>query len=162
MSHWLYLWRSFFQKQLLEDAEKSLNDLQLLTASTKATVIVGMPLRCESRLLNAAVVLQQGKYLGIVPKTFLPNYNEFYEKRWFTSAMDIPSTNIFIRRQEIPLGTDLLFSDGNFTFGIEICEDVWSPLPPSTQLCLQGAEIIFNLSASNELVEKHAYRLQLI
>ncbi|HOK36503.1 MAG TPA: NAD(+) synthase [Paludibacteraceae bacterium] len=152
----------FFQKQLLEDAEKSLNDLQLLTASTKAIVIVGMPLRCESRLLNAAVVLQQGKILGIVPKTFLPNYNEFYEKRWFTSAMDIPSTNIFIRGQEIPLGTDLLFSDGNFTFGIEICEDVWSPLPPSTQLCLQGAEIIFNLSASNELVEKHAYRLQLI
>ncbi|HOV84315.1 MAG TPA: NAD(+) synthase [Paludibacteraceae bacterium] len=152
----------FFQTQLLEDAEKSLNDLQLLTASTKATIIVGMPLRCENRLLNAAVVLQQGKILGIVPKTFLPNYNEFYEKRWFTSAMDISSTTIFIRGQEIPLGTNLLFSDGNFTFGIEICEDLWSPLPPSTQLCLQGAEIIFNLSASNELVEKQAYRLQLI
>jgi len=152
----------FQQQQLLNNALKALNELQLLTFSTTSVIIVGMPVRVQAHLFNTAVVLQGGHILGIVPKTHLPNNNEFYEKRWFTSGTLADSQTIIISGEEVPFGTDLLFSDGKFTFGIEICEDLWVPIPPSSQQALHGAEIIFNLSATNELIGKHQYLRQLI
>jgi len=152
----------FQQQQLLNDAQKALNELQLLTFKTTSVIIVGMPVRVQAHLFNTAVVLQGGHILGIVPKTHLPNNNEFYEKRWFTSGSLADSQNIILSGEEVPFGTDLLFSDGKFTFGIEICEDLWVPIPPSSQQALHGAEIIFNLSATNELIGKHQYLRQLI
>src|ERR1035437_4565203 len=110
----------FFQQQLLVNAEKALNELQMLTFSTTAAIIVGMPIRVQSQLFNAAVVLQGGHILGVVPKTHLPNNNEFYEKRWFTSGALADVKTISLSGEQIPFGTDLLFSDGKFTFGIEI------------------------------------------
>lgn len=152
----------FFQQQLLSDAVKALNELQLLTFSTTAVIIVGMPVRIQSQLFNTAVVLQGGHILGVVPKTHLPNNNEFYEKRWFASATDTTIQHIFLSGEEVPFGTNLLFSDGKFSFGIELCEDLWVPIPPSSQHALHGADIIFNLSATNELIGKHLYLRQLI
>jgi len=152
----------FQQQQLLDDAQKALNELQLLTFATSSVIIVGMPVRVQSHLFNTAVVLQGGHVLGVVPKTHLPNNNEFYEKRWFTSGALADSQTITISGEEVPFGTDILFSDGKFTFGVEICEDLWVPIPPSSQQALHGAEIIFNLSATNELIGKHQYLRQLI
>ena len=152
----------FQQQQLLLDAQKALNELQLLTFSTTAVIIAGMPVRVQSNLYNTAVVLQGGHILGVVPKTHLPNNNEFYEKRWFTSGGLVDSPTISFAGEQVPFGTDLLFTDGKFTFGIEICEDLWVPIPPSSQQALHGAEIIFNLSATNELIGKHQYLRQLI
>ena len=152
----------FQQQQILLNAQKALNELQMLTFSNTAVIIVGMPVRVQSQLFNAAIVLQGGHILGVVPKTHLPNNNEFYEKRWFTSGTQADSQTITISGEQVPFGTDLLFSDGKFTFGIEICEDLWVPIPPSSQQSLHGAEIIFNLSATNELIGKHQYLRQLI
>ena len=152
----------FQQQQLLSNAYKALNELQMLTFSTTSVVIAGMPVRVESQLFNTAVVLQGGHILGVVPKTHLPNNNEFYEKRWFTSGVQADAKSIFLSGEQVPFGTDLLFTDGKFTFGIEICEDLWVPIPPSSQQALHGAEIIFNLSATNELIGKHQYLRQLI
>ena len=152
----------FFQQQLLTNAEKALNELQLLTFSTTAVIIVGMPVRVQNQLFNTAVVLQGGHILGVVPKTHLPNNNEFYEKRWFSPATATDVQRISLSSEEVPFGTDLLFSDGKFSFGIELCEDLWVPIPPSSQHTLHGADIIFNLSATNELIGKHQYLRQLI
>ena len=152
----------FFQQQLLTNAEKALNELQLLTFSTTAVIIVGMPVRVQNQLFNTAVVLQGGHILGVVPKTHLPNNNEFYEKRWFSPATATDVQRISLSGEEVPFGTDLLFSDGKFSFGIELCEDLWVPIPPSSQHTLHGADIIFNLSATNELIGKHQYLRQLI
>jgi len=152
----------FQQQQLLNDAQKALNELQLLTFTTTSVIIVGMPVRVQAHLFNTAVVLQGGHIMGIVPKIHLPNNNEFYEKRWFTSGTMADAQTISISGEEVPFGTDLLFTDGQFTFGIEICEDLWVPIPPSSQQALHGAEIIFNLSATNELIGKHQYLRQLI
>ena len=152
----------FFQQQLLDDAEKALDELQMLTFSTTAVVIVGMPVRVQNQLFNTAVVLQGGHILGIVPKTHLPNNNEFYEKRWFSPSSATEVQTVILSEQEIPFGTNLLFSDGKFSFGIELCEDLWVPIPPSSQHSIHGAEVIFNLSATNELIGKHQYLRQLI
>lgn len=152
----------FFQQQLLYDAEIALHELQLQTYNTKVVLIVGMPVRVQNQLFNVAVALQSGKILGVVPKTNLPNNNEFYEKRWFASANATDVKEITLADETIPFGTDILFSNNQFSFGIEICEDLWVPIPPSSQLALQGAEIIFNLSATNELIGKHTYLRQLI
>jgi len=152
----------FFQQQLLADAEKALNELQLLTFSTTAVIVVGMPVRVQSQLFNTAVVLQGGHVLGVVPKTHLPNNNEFYEKRWFSSATTTDIQSIYLSGAEVPFGTNLLFSDGKFSFSIELCEDLWVPIPPSSQHALHGADIIFNLSATNELIGKHNYLRQLV
>lgn len=124
--------------------------------------ILGMPVPLNGVLLNAAVAIQKGKILGIVPKTYLPNYKEFYEKRWFASACDVPDTAARLCGQVVPMGRNLLFETADTTFGIEICEDLWAPVPPSSSLALQGAEIIFNLSADNEGIGKHAYLRSLI
>jgi NAD+ synthase (glutamine-hydrolysing) len=152
----------FFQARLLADAAKALNDVALRSATALPAAIVGLPVRLGGKLFNAAAVIQCGRVLGLVPKINLPNNNEFYEKRWFASGALCQEKEIPLNGQNVPFGTDLLFSDGAFTFGIEVCEDLWSPIPPSTYLALRGAEVIFNLSASNELVGKHAYRRQLV
>jgi NAD+ synthase (glutamine-hydrolysing) len=152
----------FFQQQLLADAEKALDELKLLSFSTTATIIAGMPLRLQNQLFNTAVVLQGGHILGVVPKTHLPNNNEFYEKRWFSPATATTIQSVTISGEEVPFGTNILFSDGKFSFGIELCEDLWVPIPPSSQHAIHGADIIFNLSATNELIGKHQYLRQLI
>jgi NAD+ synthase (glutamine-hydrolysing) len=152
----------FLQQQLLSDALQELHNLQLQTYNTHGVLIVGMPLRIANQLFNVAVVMQSGKLLGVVPKTNLPNNNEFYEKRWFASALATNIAEIKIADEVVPFGTDILFSDGNFSFAIELCEDLWVPIPPSSQYVLQGAQLIFNLSATNELIGKHAYLRQLI
>lgn len=152
----------FFQEKLLLDAEKYLAELQLASFATTAVAIVGMPVRLQNQLFNVAVVLQGGHILGVVPKTNLPNNNEFYEKRWFASAKSTDATTIKIGGEEVPFGTDILFTDRKFSFAIELCEDLWVPIPPSSQHAIHGADVIFNLSATNELIAKHNYLRQLI
>ncbi|HQB27528.1 MAG TPA: NAD(+) synthase [Paludibacter sp.] len=152
----------FFQQQLLTDAENTLRDLLLKTYSLNIIAIVGMPLRVQSRLYNVAVVIQSGKVLGIVPKSYLPNNNEFSECRWFASGMSDEVKTLNFNETEVPFGTNLLFNYQDSLFGVEICKDLCVPIPPSTQHCMHGADMIFNLSASNELVGKHPYRRKLV
>lgn len=121
-----------------------------------------MPVVVNSTVINAAVVIQKGKILGVVPKTYLPNYKEFYEQRWFTSALQVSENSVRLCGQIVPMGNNLLFETAETTFGIEICEDLWATVPPSSSLALQGAEIIFNLSADDEGIGKHNYLCSLI
>ena len=152
----------FAQQTLLDGAEAALLQLVSNTADLDILTIVGVPLRTENRLINAAVVFQKGAIRGVVPKTYLPNYKEFQEQRWFTSATELRESTISIGKEEYPMGSHLLFRSGRLTAGIEICEDLWVPVPPSSLLAMEGANIIFNLSASNELIGKHAYLRSLI
>ena len=152
----------FAQQTLLNGAEAALLQLVCNTADLDILTIVGVPLRTENRLINAAVVFQKGAIRGVVPKTYLPNYKEFQEQRWFTSATELRESTISIGKEEYPMGSHLLFRSGRLTAGIEICEDLWVPVPPSSLLTMEGANIIFNLSASNELIGKHAYLRSLI
>jgi NAD+ synthase (glutamine-hydrolysing) len=128
--------------------------------------VVGMPLAVDDKLYNCAAVFQQGRILGIVPKSFLPNYKEFYEARWFTSGTHARNQTLTLLGQDVPFGTDLLF-DGSETLpglvvGVEICEDLWVPVPPSAGQALAGATLLLNLSASNEVIGKSGYRRQLV
>ena len=152
----------FAQQLLLEEAEAGLMRILSSTRQTSIVAIVGLPVPVAGALLNTAVVIQRGHVLGVVPKTYLPNYKEFYEMRWFTSGRDVDVPSVRLCGQTVPLGCDLLFDAAGTTFGIELCEDVWAPAPPSERLALQGAEIIFNLSADNECVGKHAYLRSLL
>lgn len=152
----------FAQQLLLEEAELGLMQVLNTTRQLDIISIVGMPVVCEGQLLNAAVVIQKGRVLGVVPKTYLPNYKEFYEMRWFVSASDVSARTVRLCGQVVPMGNNLLFETSDTTFGIEICEDVWAAVPPSSSLALQGAEIIFNLSADNEAIGKHAYLRSLL
>ena len=155
----------FEQDILLEYAEKALNKIMDYTNNLDIICIIGMPIKAENQLFNTAVVIQKGRILGIVPKTFIPNYSEFYEKRWFTSSKSANKKEIEILGQKVPFGIDLLFKDkanNEICFGIEICEDVWAVEPPSNKLALLGANIIFNLSASNEVIGKKEYRRELV
>ncbi len=152
----------FAQQLLIEEAEMGLIQIVNNTRQLDIISIVGMPVALNGSLLNSAVVIQKGKVLGVVPKTYLPNYKEFYEKRWFTSACDVTETSVRLCGQVVPLGKNLLFETSDTTFGIEICEDLWAPVPPSSTLVLQGAEIVFNLSADTESIGKHAYLRSLI
>jgi len=152
----------FGQQLLLEKCEESLFKLLDFTRSLQIIAIVGMPVMVDSLLMNCAVVVQGGKILGVVPKTYLPNYQEFYEKRWFSPATATLNTQIHLCAQQVTMGRNLLFHTQSTTFGIEICEDLWSPIPPSCNLALKGAEIIFNLSATNEVIGKNQYLLSLI
>ena len=152
----------FAQQTLLNGAEAALLQLVSNTADLDILTIVGVPLRTENRLINAAVVFQKGAIRGVVPKTYLPNYKEFQEQRWFTSATELRESTISIGKEEYTMGSHLLFRSGRLTAGIEICEDLWVPVPPSSLLTMEGANIIFNLSASNELIGKHAYLRSLI
>ena len=152
----------FAQQTLLDGAEAALLQLVSNTADLNILTIVGVPLRAGNQLINAAVVFQKGVIRGVVPKTYLPNYKEFQEQRWFTSATELRTSTISIGEEEYPMGSHLLFRSGRLTIGIEICEDLWVPVPPSSLLAMEGANIIFNLSASNELIGKHTYLRSLI
>lgn len=154
----------FHNETLLNAAENAVSRIAEKTASFHSVFIVGVPVRRQNRLFNAAVVIQRGKLCGIVPKTNLPNYREFYEKRYFSSGYGIRNAAVdFAGQTEIPFGTDLIFRSGSeLVFGIEICEDMWSTVPPSSYLALNGAALILNPSASNELVGKADYRRELV
>lgn len=152
----------FSQQTLLNNAEKALLELVTNTSSLSVVAIVGVPLRIEDRLVNTAVAFQYGRILGVVPKTYIPNYKEFQEQRWFTSGNEIAGKEIHIGGNYYPFGKRIVFKSGQIRAGIEICEDLWVPVPPSSELCMAGANLIFNLSASNELIGKHHYRQSLI
>ena len=154
----------FRQSLLLERAEESLLKLLDFTRNLDIISIVGLPVAVGDVLLNCAAVLQRGSLLGLVPKTYLPNYSEFYEKRWFASAHDIRPTEVHYAGGSVmvtPQPTLFRTCDG-VLFGVEICEDVWAPVPPSSNLALAGADVVFNLSASDELIGKHAYLTDLL
>lgn len=156
----------FFTQQLQQNALAALEDVCAYTREKPIVVLIGAPLQVDNNLFNCAFVMTDGEVLGVVPKINLPNTGEFYEKRWFTSGRSwqrsADAETIELWSGDVPFGTDLLFTTRHYCFGIEICEDLWSPLPPSTQLAIQGAELIFNLSSSNCLVGKNAYRRQMI
>lgn len=152
----------FGQQLLLDEAEQSLMQLMDETKDLNIISIVGLPLPLNGVLINAAVAIQQGEILGVVPKTYLPNYKEFYEQRWFTSGSQIIENNISLCNTTVPVSNRLLFETPQATFGIEICEDVWATIPPSSELSLLGADIIFNLSATDEVIGKHSYLCSLL
>ncbi len=155
----------FLNDHLLDEALNGLIELKKHTKKTKGVFIVGVPLRCDNQLFNCAAVLEDGHILGIVPKTYIPNYGEFYEKRWFSEDAKRLSNEIIIDGESIPFKTNILFQekgDARRTFGIEICEDLWCVYPPSNDLTIRGAKMIFNLSASNEIIGKNEYRKSLI
>lgn len=154
----------FLQQLLVEQAEVAV--MQLLDFSRKLDIIciVGAPVNISGSLYNCAVVIQHGIILGIIPKTYLPNYGEFYEKRWFTSSKNLKPTDIRYAGNSVSItpGPTLFRTSDNALFGVEICEDVWAAEPCSNKLALAGADIIFNLSASDELIGKHIYLMNLL
>lgn len=155
----------FHQDILLKEALKQLENILENTKITDLIAIIGMPVSLNNQLFNCAVVIQSGKILGVVPKTFIPNYSEFYEERWFASGNKALVDNINICGHIVPFGVDLLFENrqnSELCFGIEICEDLWVPIPPSSYQCTNGATLVFNPSASNELIGKHEYRKELV
>ena len=155
-----YTCQDLFRQQLLvTKAEEALLMLLNFTRKLDVISIVGVPVQIGSMLFNCAVVVQRGCILGVVPKTYLPNYNEFYEKRWFASATDLQAQDIYLAGSPVRVTPEpqLFLTCDGVRFGIEICEDVWAPLPPSNGLAMAGADIIFNLSASDELIGKHDY-----
>lgn len=154
----------FRQNLLLETTESAMLMLLDFTRQLNIISIVGLPIAVGDLLLNCAAIIQKGQILGIVAKEYLPNYNEFYEKRWFASVQDLRTTELRFAGNQINLSfTPQIFvtCDG-VRFGVEICEDVWAPTPPSNHLALAGADIIFNLSASDELIGKHDYLCKLL
>lgn len=154
----------FRQSLLLEQVEASMLMLLDFTRNLDIISIVGLPVVVGDMLLNCAAVIQKGDLLGLIPKTYLPNYSEFYEKRWFASSQDLQPTEIrFAGNKILVTSQPTLFKtcDG-VLFGIEICEDVWAPAPPSNRLALAGADMTFNLSASDELIGKHKYLKSLL
>ncbi|WP_310937043.1 NAD(+) synthase [Clostridium sp. SHJSY1] len=153
----------FLQSTLLNKSMDGISELLEKTKNLDILIAVGAPLLHKNTLYNAAYILFKGKILGIVPKSYIPNYSEFYEKRWFTEGIGITNKIIDLPFQkDIDFGTNLIFSCKDFNFGVEICEDLWVTIPPSSYLALMGANIIGNLSASNELVSKMDYRRDLI
>ncbi len=155
----------FHQKALLDACEAALDQVARATAELDIAVIVGAPLRVAHQLYNCAVVIAGGRILGVVPKSFLPNYSEFYEARQFSAADCAVATEICLLDQTVPFGPELLFQMEKlplFQFHVEICEDVWVPIPPSSFAALAGATVLVNLSASNIVVGKSAYRHQLV
>ena len=153
----------FLQDTLLRSSNKGLKKILSETKNKDILIAVGAPLLDNTTLYNAAFILFKGKVLGVVPKSYIPNYSEFYEKRWFTEGVNIKNRTIDLDFEEnVPFGCDLIFSCGTYKFGFEICEDLWVTIPPSSNLSLMGANIIGNLSASNELVSKADYRRSLI
>ena len=161
-----YTLADLFQNQLL--LKKSLDGLNSIKKSSleiNGVILVGLPFSCEGKIFNTAAVIQKGKILGLVPKTYIPGYKEFYEERWFASARDLIGKEVNIFNTNVPIGTDILFQDKQnpeVILGVEICEDLWGPVPPSSLQVLSGANIIANLSASNELVGKADYRRSLV
>lgn len=152
----------FHQQTLLREAEKSLDYLLKVSEQLSLISLVGIPLRIKNELYNVAVIFSRGKIHGIVPKSYIPNCSEYYEKRWFASSFDLDVETVKLCNQNIPIGRDLIFETPTCKFAVEICEDLWTAIPPSSQHSLQGADIIFNLSASPESVGKNSYRRDLV
>ena len=152
----------FFQKTLLEETEHQIAKLKKFLEGKEIIVAVGAPIQIENKLYNMGIVLQNGHILGMVPKTYLPNYNEFYEQRWFASSTDLKGSEVEFLGEKVPVGKDLLFGNQNTYFALEICEDLWSVTPPSDTYALNGATILLNLSASSETIGKKEYRENLI
>lgn len=155
----------FSQDILISKSKEAIKNVMDGTKSLDIISIIGAPIVCDNQLFNCAVVINKGEILGIVPKTYIPNYGEFYEKRWFSTSNTLTSRNIKMFGCDVPIGIDLIFrdtEDSKFTFGIEVCEDLWSPKAPSVEAALNGATMIFNLSASNEVIGKYGYRKNLI
>ena len=150
------------QNKLLTDAERSLAWLMEETADIPTVGIVGLPVVFADRLYNCAAIFGQGQLWGIVPKSYIPNYGEFSELRWWVSGYAIKDRMIRFAGQECPFGSDLMFDLHGVEFGVEICEDMWVPVPPSSMQAVQGAKLLFNLSASPESVCKHDYLISLI
>ena len=160
-----YSCQDLFKEQLLLDhAEEGVVKLLDFTRKLNVIAIVGLPVVVNGLLFNCAAVIQSGTLLGIIPKVYLPNYGEFYEKRWFASSQDLNPTEIYFAGSPVLVSAEpqVFVTRDGVKFGIEICEDVWAPTPPSNNLALAGADIIFNLSASDELIGKHAYLKSLL
>ena len=156
----------FQQSALLAGAREALSAVTRASGSTfSGLAVIGLPIQQDDQLFNCAAVLCRGKLLALIPKSYLPNYKEFYEDRWFSPAANARSKTIQIDNQSIPFGTEVLFEANDapgVSIGVEICEDLWVPIPPSSYQALNGATILLNLSASNEIIGKAAYRRQLI
>lgn len=154
----------FLSDILLQRSEDALFEIAKRTENIDSTILVGVPIRFNNNIYNCGAVISKGRVLALVPKTYIPNYSEFYEGRWFTSGKDIIDSVITINGEEIPFGTDIIISDAKSgaVLGVEICEDLWIPDKPSTHLALAGANIIANLSASDELIGKQEYRRNLV
>src|SRR5262245_653318 len=150
---------------LVAGAEKALERVLRQTRDSPMVLAMGLPVAQGGRLFNAAAVLQAGKILGVVPKTYLPGYQEYYEERWFSSATESSVPEIRLCGSAVPFGTDLLFAlaeEPGVALAVEICEDLWAPVPPSSGHAVAGAAVILNLSASNEIVAKADYRRELV
>ena len=153
----------FTQQTLLQEAETGIAEFAQATSGYNTIYIIGAPIYVCGALYNCALVVQQGKILGIVPKCYIPNYGEFNERRWFSTGYNLRmEDNIQYAGQSVHIGSYQIFHTGRYAFGVEICEDLWSVTPPSSALALQGAEIIFNLSASDEVTGKHDYLRSLL
>ena len=150
----------FLQSRIFEACNEAL--ATLLATPLPVVSIVGMPIYYKNNLYNCAVVIANGKIEGVVPKSYIPNYSEFSESRWFTEGRDIRNTYLNICGQHVRFGVDLLFNVHGTRFGVELCEDLWVPAPPSSDMALAGATLIFNLSATPEIMGKHAYLRSLI
>ena len=160
-----YCCQDLFKEQLLTaKAEEGLMRLLEFTRQLNVISVVGLPVQAGGLLLNCAAVIQGGSLLGLIPKTYLPNYAEFYEKRWFASAQDLNDTQLYLAGSPVMLSSapKVFQTADGVKFGVEICEDVWAPVPPSNQLTMAGAEIILNLSATDELIGKHRYLRSLV
>jgi NAD+ synthase (glutamine-hydrolysing) len=150
---------------LLKKVESGLNAILAESLDCPMLIIIGMPLSVEQKIFNSAVVINNGRILGVVPKTYLPNYKEFYDARWFESGADNHTSVIELAGQVVPFGTDILFTFKDIPsaiVGVEICEDLWVPFAPHEYQCVAGASVLFNLSASNEVVGKADWRRTLI
>ncbi|CAA6825047.1 MAG: NAD synthetase (EC / Glutamine amidotransferase chain of NAD synthetase [uncultured Sulfurovum sp.] len=153
----------FLNQTLIHNQYNTLESLLIASQEIPSIGIIGFALLHHNRLYNTAVVFQNGEVLGVVPKSYLPNKKEFYDKRQFNSGIAIQNQTIQLFGQKVPFGTDLLFQgEEELLFGVEICEDLWAITPPSNQMAANGANIIFNLSASNELIGKAEYREELV
>ena len=155
----------FSLSTLVAGAERALVRILRETASLPMVIVVGLPVAQDGRLFNGAALLQRGRLLGVVPKTFLPGYKEYYEERWFSSAREAQRSEVRLAGAVVPFGTDLLFAlpdEPGVTLAVEICEDLWAPVPPSSRHAVAGATVLLNLSASNELVAKAEYRRELV
>ncbi|MBW2519543.1 MAG: NAD(+) synthase, partial [Deltaproteobacteria bacterium] len=155
----------FYQTVLLEKSREALFALAEETANSGVAIVLGAPVSCSGRLFNAAVVVNDGRICGIVPKTYLPNTQEFYEERWFSNAHDLVAQHLDWNGEKIAVGPDLLFSVEGFedcVLGVEVCEDAWVATPPSGSMAVAGATLLLNLSASPELLGKCSYRKALV
>ncbi len=155
----------FFQKTLIEASNKAVAEIVSATENSSQVVILGAPVVINNRLYNGAFVIVNGTVIGITVKTMLPNYNEFYEKRWFTSAAELDTDYVYIPAigdYSIPVGSSVVYDLGGVSLGIEICEDAWGSVTPGSWMALAGAEIIVNISASNEVIGKREYRRELV